>query len=95
MQGDGPLRGDPIRAGVLVVSRDPVAADVTSARLMGMDPEKIEYLMEAGRFLGQSRSELIEQRGRESRAAREVVPAGARLRAHRGVTATLVPTVAV
>ena len=65
MQGDGPLRGDSIAAGVLIVSRDPVAADVTAARVMGMEPEKIEYLMEAGRFLGQSRSELVEQRGEE------------------------------
>ena len=36
-----------------------MAADVTGARLMGMDPEKVAYLMEAGRFLGQARSELI------------------------------------
>ena len=33
--------------------------------MMGMDPEKVGYLMEAGRFLGQSRSELIEQRGED------------------------------
>jgi uncharacterized protein (DUF362 family) len=65
MQGDGPLRGDAIDAGVVLVSRDPVATDVTAARLMGMEPEKIEYLMEAGRFLGQSRSELIDQRGED------------------------------
>jgi hypothetical protein len=32
---------------------------------LGMDPEKVGYLMEAGRFLGQSRSELIEQRGED------------------------------
>ncbi len=65
MQGDGPIMGDPVSSGVVVVSRDPVAADVTGARLMGMDPEKVGYLKEAGRFLGQARSELIEQRGEE------------------------------
>ena len=65
MQGDGPIMGDPVDSGVVIVSRDPVAADVTGARLMGMDPEKVEYLMEAGRFLGQARSELIEQRGED------------------------------
>jgi uncharacterized protein (DUF362 family) len=76
MQGDGPLRGDSVPAGVLVLSTDPVAADVTGARLMGMDPEKIEYLMEAGRFLGQSRSELIEQRGEDlSRLTTRFAPA--------------------
>jgi len=65
MQGDGPIMGDPVPSGVVVVSRDLVAADVTAARLMGMDPEKVEYLMEAGRFLGQARSEQIEQRGED------------------------------
>ena len=69
-------------SGVVVVSRDLVAADVTGARLMGMDPEKVEYLMEAGRFLGQARSELIEQRGEDPGAAREALPAGAGLRPH-------------
>ena len=40
MEGDGPIMGDPGRSGVLVVSRDGVAADVTGARLMGIDPER-------------------------------------------------------
>ncbi len=76
MQGDGPLRGDSIDAGVVVISPDPVSADVTGARLMGMEPEKIEYLMEAGRFLGQARSELIEQRGEDpERLAQSFRPA--------------------
>ena len=65
MQGDGPIAGDPVHSGVVLFSRDPVAADVTGARLMGMDPEKVEYLVQAGRFLGQARSELIEQRGED------------------------------
>jgi len=76
MQGDGPIMGQPVRSGVVVISRDPVAADVTASRMMGMDPEKIDYLMEAGRFLGQSRSELIEQRGEDpERLAKRFAPA--------------------
>jgi uncharacterized protein (DUF362 family) len=76
MQGDGPIMGDPVPSGVVVVSRDPVAADVTAARLMGMDPERVGYLMEAGRFLGQARSERIEQRGEDPlRLARSFRPA--------------------
>jgi uncharacterized protein (DUF362 family) len=76
MEGDGPIYGDPVASGVVVVSRDPVAADVTGARLMGIDPEKVDYMMEAGRFLGQSRSELIEQRGEDpERLARAFRPA--------------------
>ena len=43
---------------------------------MGMDPEKVGYLMEAGRFLGQARSELIEQRGEDpARLAKRFRPA--------------------
>ena len=76
MEGDGPIMGDPVRSGVVVISRDLVAADVTGARLMGMDPEKVGYLMEAGRFLGQARSELIEQRGEDpSRLTTRFAPA--------------------
>ena len=76
MEGDGPIMGQPVSSGVVVVSRDPVAADVTGARLMGMDPEKVRYLMEAGRFLGQARSESIEQLGEDpARLARSFRPA--------------------
>jgi len=76
MQGDGPIMGDAVGAGVVVISRDGVAADVTAVRLMGMEPERVDYLMEAGRFLGQARSELIEQRGEDpGRLARSFRPA--------------------
>jgi uncharacterized protein (DUF362 family) len=76
MEGDGPIMGSPIHTGAIVVSRDLVAADVTGARLMGMDPEKVDYIMEAGRFLGQSHSELIEQRGEDpARLAKHFRPA--------------------
>ncbi len=76
MQGDGPIMGDPVPSGVVIVSRDPVAADVTGARLMGMDPEKVPYLMDAGELLGQARSELIEQRGEDpGRLTRRFAPA--------------------
>ena len=80
MEGDGPIMGDPVASGVVVVSEDLVAADVTGVRLMGMEPEKVPYLMEAGRFLGQARSELITQRGEDPGASREAVPARAELR---------------
>lgn len=68
MQGDGPIMGDPVDSGHLVFSRDPVAADATSARLIGIDPERVEYLLEAGQFLGQVHLEEIEQRGEDPEA---------------------------
>ena len=61
---------------MVVVSKDCVAADVTGARLMGMDPEKVGYLQEAAKFLGQGDPELIEQRGEDpARLARRFRPA--------------------
>lgn len=65
MEGDGPINGTGRRGGVLVFSRDPVAADVTAARLMGVDPEKVGYLMEAGTFLGIADSDKIAQLGED------------------------------
>jgi uncharacterized protein (DUF362 family) len=63
MEGNGPISGTPVHAGVLVFGRDPVAVDATAAELMRVNPERIEYLHEAGRFLGQSHLDRIEQRG--------------------------------
>ena len=82
MEGDGPINGVAVDSGVVVVSRDLVAADVTGARLMGVDPEKVEYLMQAGRFLGQARSELSSSAGEDPGRLREALPAGARFRPH-------------
>jgi uncharacterized protein (DUF362 family) len=44
MEGDGPLFGNPVQHGLIAISQDPVAADSTCTRLMGMDPDAIEYL---------------------------------------------------
>jgi len=65
MEGDGPIKGSAKAAGLLVVSTDPVAADATAARLMGFDPERIAYLAEAGRFLGQVHLDEITQAGED------------------------------
>lgn len=72
MQGDGPIKGDAVDVGVIVAGTDPVAVDSTSARLMGIDPERVGYLVEAGRFLGQLTPELIDQRGEDPEG--EAVP---------------------
>jgi uncharacterized protein (DUF362 family) len=68
MEGDGPIMGTPKEAGHLIFGTDPVAADATAARLMGVDPERVDYLREAGRFLGQVHLEDIEQRGEDPEA---------------------------
>jgi uncharacterized protein (DUF362 family) len=53
MEGNGPISGSAIDAGVLVFGDDPVATDAIAATMMGFDPARIAYVAEAGRFLGQ------------------------------------------
>jgi uncharacterized protein (DUF362 family) len=62
MEGNGPIQGTPKPAGVLVMGRDLVAVDATCARVMGIDPEKMDYLRMAA-DLGHLHTGRIEQRG--------------------------------
>ena len=62
MEGNGPIQGTPKHAGVLVMGRDLVAVDATCCRIMGIDPEKIDYLRLAA-DLGHVHTPRIEQRG--------------------------------
>jgi uncharacterized protein (DUF362 family) len=68
MEGNGPIQGTPVDAGVLVFGSDPVATDATAARLMGLDPDRIPYLAQAARFLGQGDLEEIRQVGEDPEA---------------------------
>jgi uncharacterized protein (DUF362 family) len=63
MEGDGPIMGDPIHSGVLVMGRNLPAVDATSARLMGINPHKIEYLDAVSNWLGPIRETHIQQVG--------------------------------
>jgi uncharacterized protein (DUF362 family) len=75
MEGNGPISGEPVDAGVLVFADDLVAADVVGTTLMGFDPDRIGYLAEAGRFLGQGDRDRITQRGEDpGRFARAFAP---------------------
>lgn len=86
MQGDGPIMGDPIEAGVLVVGRTPAAVDATCCRIMGVDPEAVGYLAKADGRLGPIRAAAIEQRGETPASVRrdfallDYVPAQQNLR---------------
>lgn len=70
MEGDGPIMGTPVNAGVLVMGRNPAAVDATGARLMGVDPLKIDYLRHASGWLGTIAEKNIEQRGENVQALR-------------------------
>jgi uncharacterized protein (DUF362 family) len=63
MEGNGPLQGQAKQSGVLILGEDLVAVDATAARLMRIEPRKIEYLEIADRFLGNIPQERIEQAG--------------------------------
>jgi uncharacterized protein (DUF362 family) len=60
MEGNGPLQGQAKQSGVLILGDDLVAVDATAARLMMIEPRKIEYLEIADRFLGNISHERIE-----------------------------------
>jgi uncharacterized protein (DUF362 family) len=61
MEGNGPIQGEPKRAGVVVFGADPVAVDATCARLMSIDPWRVSYLSDAEAFLGNIAAERIAQ----------------------------------
>ena len=44
MEGFGPTDGNPKWVGVIVASKDPVAADSVAAQIMGINPSKIKHL---------------------------------------------------
>jgi uncharacterized protein (DUF362 family) len=52
MEGNGPLHGTHRHLGKIVLADDPVAADFTCARLMGLNPSLVWHLDRASRFLG-------------------------------------------
>lgn len=84
MEGNGPIQGTPKAAGVLVAGDDPVAVDATCARIMGLVPERIDYLKRASLLLGNMAEERIEQLGESIAGTRkpfEMLPAFQQLRA--------------
>jgi uncharacterized protein (DUF362 family) len=78
MEGDGPIMGRPRELGFVAMGSDLVAVDATCARIIGLEPRKLEYLASASRFLGVLEASQIEHRG--ERPARyttrfDVIPA--------------------
>lgn len=70
MAGDGPTHGRPHRLGLFLASADPVALDATAARIVGVDPARVEHLrVAAGRGLGAIAAEAIAVDGDHAPAA--------------------------
>lgn len=70
MEGNGPLHGPAHHLGCLVFANDPIAADATCCRLMGIDPSKVKHL-EMAAPLGNLHAPRIEQRGESLAATRQ------------------------
>jgi uncharacterized protein (DUF362 family) len=70
MEGNGPIQGTPKAAGVLVMGSDLPAVDATCCRIMGINPERVEYLRMAADRLGIIEEARIEQRGEAIRSVR-------------------------
>ena len=47
MEGDGPIMGSPKKVGALIMGDNALAVDSTSARIMGLVPERIGYIKTA------------------------------------------------
>jgi len=60
MEGNGPLHGTDRHLGKIVLADDPVAADFTCARLMGLDPNRVWHLNRAAHFLGNGSDHRID-----------------------------------
>ncbi|MFN7141783.1 MAG: DUF362 domain-containing protein [Limisphaerales bacterium] len=57
MIGYGPIGGHTVDCGVVIASKDPLAADVVGAQLLGFQPQAVRHLWEAAR-LGVGESDL-------------------------------------
>ncbi len=63
MEGDGPILGTPKPMGMILVGRNPTAVDATCARIIDIDPARIDYLALANGRLGPIADRDILQRG--------------------------------
>jgi uncharacterized protein (DUF362 family) len=78
MEGNGPIQGSRKACGVLVMGDDPVAVDGTCCRIMGLRPERMDYLKQAALLLGNLPEEKVEQVGESISGVQkpfEVLPA--------------------
>jgi len=62
MEGNGPIQGDPKPAGVLVMGSDLVSVDASCCRIMGIDPERLDYIRLTAQR-GHAQPGRIDQRG--------------------------------
>src|SRR5215510_1305498 len=59
MEGDGPLNGTQKALHTVLLADDPAAADAELTRFLRLSPDRIRYIEEAGRFIGNIRQSGI------------------------------------
>ena len=59
LEGDGPLNGTQKALHTVLLADDPAAADAELTRFLGLSPDRIRYIQEAGRFIGNIRQSGI------------------------------------
>ncbi len=70
MEGDGPLMGETVPAGVLIMGENLAAVDATATRVMGLRPERVAYLQLMALHDGVICEDAIAQRGERIAAVR-------------------------
>jgi uncharacterized protein (DUF362 family) len=70
MEGNGPIQGTPKAAGVLIFGDDVVATDATACRVIGLRPEKVDYLNRASTMLGHLDVSKVAQLGESIESVR-------------------------
>jgi uncharacterized protein (DUF362 family) len=85
MEGDGPILGTAKAAGVVVLGTNLPAVDATAARVMGLAPERIRYLVEAGGWLGPIAEVAIHQVGEELASVRTPFQLVEKIPAHKAM----------
>jgi uncharacterized protein (DUF362 family) len=68
MEGDGPLRGPTVESGVILMGDNLTAVDATAARVMGIYPQKINYLQMMRQHGGTVSESKIHQLGESVRS---------------------------
>lgn len=93
MEGAGPLLGEAKPVGVLVMGDNPLAVDATAARIMGIDPARVEHLAMAEKVklgtLNAAGIELAGARLEDVKTEFALLPAFSRLRAEKSTRSVI------